>query len=142
MSDTTPDRTIAGLTPRTVDLTRMQARNRPQPAEEPPALASLAEQPKPTAPKTQKRDTPKKRTALTTAVEEKGARITTYLAASLRNRAQAAYRATSHLEGDTSWSDYVERAILTETQRREAEHNAGEPYKGDGSRLSAGRPLG
>lgn len=69
-------------------------------------------------------------------------RVTTYLDGSLRARAREAYRATSHLEGDKSWSDFVERAILAEVLRREAAHNGGRTYAGDTTPLSPGRPLG
>jgi predicted glutamine amidotransferase len=74
-------------------------------------------------------------------VDEASHRMTTYLHSSNRDRARAAYRATNHLEGDKSWSDFVERAIVAETIRRESAHNAGEPYQGDSSPLPAGRPL-
>ncbi|WP_369828612.1 hypothetical protein [Cryobacterium sp. M91] len=67
--------------------------------------------------------------------------MTTYLSAQTRYRARATYRATSHLEGDKSWSDFVERAIKAEVERRELLHNAGEPYEGDSSPLPVGRPL-
>lgn len=56
-------------------------------------------------------------------------------------RVREAYRTTSHLEGDKSWSDFVERAILTEVLRREAAHNSGQVYVGDQTPLSPGRPL-
>ncbi|WP_369124741.1 hypothetical protein [Glaciimonas sp. Cout2] len=72
---------------------------------------------------------------------EPTARMTTYLSAQTRDRARATYRATSHLEGDKSWSDFVERAIQAEVERRELLHNAGEPYEGDSSPLPVGRPL-
>ncbi|WP_425266425.1 ParB family protein [Cryobacterium zongtaii] len=67
--------------------------------------------------------------------------MTTYLSANTRDRARATYRATSHLEGDKSWSDFVERAILAEVERRELAHHAGERYEGDSSPLPVGRPL-
>ncbi|WP_354172444.1 hypothetical protein [Arthrobacter sp. UYEF36] len=43
--------------------------------------------------------------------------------AALRNRARAAYRATSYAEGDNTWSHFVAKAIEAETAHREAEHN-------------------
>ncbi len=83
--------------------------------------------------------TPPKKSA--TVVVDSTARMTTYLSAATRDRARATYRATSHLEGDESWSDFVERAVLAEVERRELTHNAGEKYKGDSSPLPVGRPL-
>ncbi|WP_442855792.1 ParB family protein [Frondihabitans sp. Leaf304] len=65
-----------------------------------------------------------------------------YLDGRLRARAREAYRATSHLEGDKNWSDFVERAILAEVLRRETVHNDGQTYAGDTTPLSPGRPLG
>lgn len=45
----------------------------------------------------------------------------------IRNRAKAAYKATSY-EGDNTWAHFVAKAIEAETLRREAEHNQGEMY--------------
>lgn len=68
-------------------------------------------------------------------------RVTTYLDGRLRARARKAHQATSHLEGDKSWSDLVRRAILAKVARRESTHNNGRPYAGDETPLSPGRPL-
>jgi hypothetical protein len=137
MSAETPNRQIGGLTPRagTHDLSRLQARNRPEPKPETdrqPTTASPAVTVKPSR-------TPAKKSA--TVVVDSTARMTTYLSANTRDRARATYRATSHLEGDKSWSDFVERAILAEVERRELAHHAGERYEGDSSPLPVGRPL-
>ena len=59
----------------------------------------------------------------------------------LRNRARAAYRATSYAEGDNTWSHFVAKAIEAETARREAEHNKGEMYPSWGENLPGGRRL-
>jgi len=136
MSDETPNRQIGGLTPRagTHDLSRLQARNRPEPQPE------TVQQPKITSSKAVKPSrAPAKKSA--TVVVDSTARMTTYLSAAMRDRARATYRATSHLEGDKSWSDFVERAILAEVERRELSHNAGERYEGDSSPFPVGRPL-
>ena len=137
MSDDTPNRQIGGLTPRagTQDLSRLQARNRPGPK---PETAQQAE-PAPAKVVKPSRAAAKKSTSV---VVDSTARMTTYLSAATRDRARATYRATSHLEGDKSWSDFVERAILAEVERRELSHNAGERYEGDSSPLPVGRPLG
>lgn len=74
-------------------------------------------------------------------VDGTNVRVTAFVAPSLNKRAKATFKATRHLEDDASWSEFVERAILAETQRRELEYNAGEPYPSDGTRLPAGRPL-
>jgi hypothetical protein len=156
MSDVAPSRTVAGLTPRatnTPDLSRLVRANRtaePQieviPRSEEPAAARQAEETAQPKAISRPARTPRKRNAARppeiAAADEESYRMTTYLHSSNRDRARAAYRATSHLEGDKSWSDFVERAILAETVRREAAHNAGERYQGDSSPLPAGRPLG
>lgn len=138
MSDT-PDRSIRGLAPRgtTPDFSRLQRRNRITPAEYVPEaildavpVEVAAPEPGPLAP------TP---AALVTSERE---RVTIYLDGRLRARAREAYRATSHLEGDKSWSYFVERAILAEVLRRESAHNSGQTYAGDTTPLSPGRPLG
>lgn len=142
MSDHTPARVVGGLTPRSTapDLSRMLRANRNDPTTD-----TEGEEPPQTAPK--KRTTSARPTRTVTQrkvqilADDEPARITTYLPASLRDRAQAAYKATSHLEGDKSWSAYVERALRTETERREALYNEGEAYQGIRERLSAGRPL-
>lgn len=136
MSDDTPNRQIGGLTPRagTHDLSRLQARNRTEPK---PGTVTQAE-PAPTT--VVKPSQPPARKSATLVVDST-ARMTTYLSAATRDRARATYRATSHLEGDKSWSEFVERAILAEVERRELSYNAGELYEGDGSPLPAGRPL-
>jgi len=135
MSDDTPNRQIGGLTPRskTQDLSRLQARNRTEPEavqqHEPVSVKVIKPAPAPSR-------------KSETVVLDVTARMTTYLSATTRDRARATYRATSHLEGDKSWSDFVERAILAEVERREAAHNAGDRYEGDSSPLPVGRPLG
>lgn len=68
-------------------------------------------------------------------------KITTYVPRAIRERAKAAFRATGHLEGDGSFSDFITAAITREVERREKLHNNGEQYAGDGGRLTAGRPL-
>lgn len=139
MSDETPNRQIGGLAPRSGsrDLSRLQRRNRPTTSTESPAPEDGLDsklQGGGSAPKT-----PSAMPA--TAPSGTAGRMTTYLSASTRGRARAAYRATSHLEGDRSWSSFVERAILAEVERREAAHNSGHRYTADSSPLSAGRPL-
>lgn len=137
MSDDTPNRQIGGLTPRakTQDLSRLQARNRTEPKPE------TVQQAEPVSAKVIKPSRAPSRKSATVVVDST-ARMTTYLSAATRDRARATYRATSHLEGDKSWSDFVERAILAEVERRELTHNAGERYEGDSSPLPVGRPLG
>jgi hypothetical protein len=69
-------------------------------------------------------------------------RLSTYLTIDTLERARATYRATSHLEHDRTFSEFVERAIYAEIVRREDAHNAGERYVKNTSRLRPGRPLG
>lgn len=144
----TPDRAITGLSPRGAapDFSRLQRRNRvvvPEPAV---AEAELVEEPSPPpAAVTPELPTPELPAAAPTVVSKLAVtereRVTTYLDGRLRARAREAYRATNHVEGDKSWSDFVERAILAEVTRREAVHNDGRPYAGDETPLSPGRPL-
>ena len=132
MSESTP-RTIGGLAPRSAskpDLSRLQRRNRPEvvPASE-PVPERPSELPKSSAP-TRASDT-------ATSTD----RITVYIDHALRLRARTAYRATAHLEGDRTWSDFIEGAILREVERREQTHNAGESYPGSDGPLAPGRSV-
>jgi hypothetical protein len=141
MSDT-PDRAITGLSPRgaTPDFSRLQRRNRVVVPE--PAVPEVEPVEQPSLPPAVAPDLPAAAPSVVSklAVAERE-RVTTYLDGRLRARAREAYRATSHLEGDKSWSDFVERAILAEVTRREAAHNGGRQYAGDETPLSPGRPL-
>lgn len=67
--------------------------------------------------------------------------MTVSIPSALRNRARAAYRATSYTEGDNTWSHFVTKAIEAETARREAEHNRGEMYPSWEEKLPGGRRL-
>lgn len=76
--------------------------------------------------------------------EPKGAsteNMTVSIPTALRNRAKAAYKATSYAEGDNTWAHFVAKAIEAETLRREAEHNQGEMYPAWGEKLPGGRQL-
>lgn len=138
MSDI-PDRSIRGLAPRgaTPDFSRLQRRNRITPTEPVPEVTRDVG---PTEVATPEPGPLALTPAVLVTVERE--RVTTYLDGRLRARAREAYRATSHLGGDKSWSDFVERAILAEALRREAAHNDGRTYAGDTTPLSPGRPLG
>jgi Centromere-binding protein ParB C-terminal len=67
--------------------------------------------------------------------------MTVSIPTALRNRAKAAYKATSYAEGDNTWAHFVAKAIEAETRRREAEHNQGEMYPAWGEKLPGGRRL-
>ena len=67
--------------------------------------------------------------------------MTVNIPTALRNRAKAAYKATSYAEGDNTWAHFVAKAIEAETLRREAEHNQGEMYPAWGEKLPGGRRL-
>jgi hypothetical protein len=69
-------------------------------------------------------------------------RVSAYVSADTANRAKNAFRATGHLEGDASFSEFIETAIIRELERREQLHNDGHEYSTDSGKLSAGRPLG
>ena len=129
MSTDQPIRTIAGFgTPRPttgvhVDASRLVARNRvaTPTADAPSAPASSGGAAVVAAAKVQ----------LNAAVPS-----------DLRARARTTYRATAHLEGHRSFSDFVATAIETEIHRLEQLHNAGQPFTGPDQPLPTGRPLG
>jgi hypothetical protein len=165
MSDSPPTRQIQGLQPvRGGDLSRLVAANRTAVTTAPEAAAEAAPtmtlravpdaqpqaQPAATVSKTKSAERKKARPATQAARRDPGAATTKrpsniYLSDDVRQRGQAAFRATQFVEGDGSWSEFVERAVLQEAQRREKAHNNGKPFTatGDsaGGRLPAGRPL-
>lgn len=67
--------------------------------------------------------------------------ITFYMPTSDRQRAKAAYQATSGQEMDSSWSEFITRAVMNEVLRRERLYNNGEPFPGGTRRLPPGRKL-
>lgn len=117
-AEPTPSRPALGLPPR-----RTAA---------PAAEAPLARMLPGHRPETPKKSAPKE--ADTTS-------MTVSIPAALRNRARAAYRATSYIEGDNTWSNFVAKAIEAETARREVEHNDGAMYPSWGENLPGGRRL-
>ena len=161
MSDDTPRRAIGGLSSlarmrgdgQTATATPVARPERPAATADPVPVPQAAERPiEPvSAPQTaQKPSTrPKSRAQAPRAVQRpiplaEGSpteKMTTYVPRAVRERAKAAFRATSHLEGDGSFSDFITAAITREVERREKLHNDGQQYAGDGGRLSAGRPL-
>jgi len=117
---TTPGRSISGLPPRKPqpDASRLIAANRPHPPVEPAATTAKQS-------------------------DSKGERVkvSVYFAARHRDAARAAFRATAHLEGDGSWSEMVEKAVLAEVERRQRAHNDGQPFDGGGEKLTPGRTI-
>jgi hypothetical protein len=67
--------------------------------------------------------------------------ITFYMRAADRERAKAAYLATSSQEMDASWSEFISSAVMNEVLRRERVHNNGEPFQGGTRNLTPGRKL-
>jgi len=158
VTDSDNTRQIGGLQPRssTQDLSRLLRRNRPTVDEGPPEVPTAPESPpKDQAQEVAQKGSPKTETATSQTagmprvahkapeppVDSETKRMTVYIASRHYARARAAYRATSYASRDRSWSDFVEKAIVAELERREAEFNAGEPYAPDSSPLSPGRPL-
>lgn len=153
MSEEAPRRAIGGLS----SLARMRGDGQTAaaapiaaPAGTEPSSAGRLVEPVSTPQPSQKPQTrPKSRTQATRAVQRPIAlaegspteKMTTYVPRAVRERAKAAFRATSHLEGDGSFSDFITAAITREVERREQLHNDGQQYAGDGGRLTAGRPL-
>ena len=66
--------------------------------------------------------------------------VTVYLTQELRARARATYRATSALESDLTWSDFIETAVRNEIARREAAHNGSCSFGQDDEPLRPGAP--
>jgi len=161
MSDDAPRRAIGGLSSlarmrgdgQTATATPVATPERPAATADPVPAPQAAERPvEPvSAPQAaQKPSTrPKSRAQAPRAVQRpiplaEGSpteKMTTYVPRAVRERAKAAFRATSHLEGDGSFSDFITAAITREVERREKLHNNGQQYAGDGGRLTAGRPL-
>jgi hypothetical protein len=160
MSDDAPRRAIGGLS----SLARMRgdgppaaaptvAPSRTQPATEQtpapkaaerpvePVSAPQASQKAPTRPKSRTQATKAVQRPIPTAEGSPTDKMTVYIPRATRERAKAAFRATGHLEGDASFSDFIAAAIAREVERREQLHNDGQQYAGDGGRLTAGRPL-
>lgn len=150
MSDTNV-RGITGLAPRKVDPKRMLAANRdadpnatPSSSEE-SAAPGATETPRDAAqgaPAAPKPSTSGRTTTRNTAAPAQGAqgRVNSYIDAQARARVVAAYKATSHLEGDESFSAFVETALVNEAIRREELYNDGEEFVATGN-LQRGRPV-
>ena len=158
MTEDSGSRRIGGLEPRTSapDLSRLIRRNRSVDSEQASTSSAATkdvsddgaggETPMDpsgmNAPQVATASTPKQASARPDpAVDSETKRMTVYIASRHYARARAAYRATSYAARDRSWSDFVEKALVAELERREAKHNAGEPYAPDSSPLSPGRPL-
>ena len=149
MTDETPDRIISGLPSRHSkgaeptaggDLRRLRKKNREQ---QPPVAATGATV-------DQQSHVSVTGTRATNAAvpvepsepqEDPTARSTIYFRKPNLARARRAFRATQHLEGDRSWSDFVDKAVAAETIRRESAHNQGQAFRGPDGPLAAGRPL-
>ena len=58
-------------------------------------------------------------------------------------RLRAAYRHTLAASTDRSFSDFINRVLMAEVERLEAQHNAGQPFQGVGAgEIPTGRPVG
>jgi|SRR4051794_6705169 hypothetical protein len=77
-----------------------------------------------------------------TPPKKKRTTVTFYLTPAMRNRARAAYRHTSFGERDSSWSEMLNKALLAEVKRREAQYNGGDAFVGNDDPLTPGRPIG
>jgi hypothetical protein len=88
-------------------------------------------------------ETPARPTAVAgTLTTDRRTTVTFYLSETLRNRARAAYRSTSFEERDSSWSEMLNKALIAEVERREAEYNRGEMFTASEAPLTPGRPIG
>ena len=58
-------------------------------------------------------------------------------------RLRAAYRQTLAASTDRSFSDFINRLLMTAVEQLEAEHNGGQPFEGVGAgEIPTGRPVG
>src|SRR6478752_3226781 len=140
-AESTPDRTIGGLAPRrsNFDASRLIAANRPATPAAPTAphakaVSSIASPHPPSA-----RIEPERTEHRDPRNAELKVKSSFYLHESTQNRARAAFRATAHLEDDETYSDFAEKAILAEVERRETLYNKGKQYSGGAKRLAPGR---
>jgi len=137
-----PDRTIGGLAPRrsNFDASRLIAANRrvapttPTAPNRESAISSIAS-PHPPAASAE----PERTEHRNPVKAELKVKSSFYLRESTQNRARAAFRATAHLEDDETYSDFAEKAILAEIERRETLYNKGKQYSGGAKRLAPGR---
>lgn len=67
--------------------------------------------------------------------------VTVYISPEVHTQARLAFKTTRTAEGDRNWSQFVEKAVAAETQRRADLHNGGEAFDGVDEPLSPGRPL-
>ena len=67
--------------------------------------------------------------------------VTFYMLGPDRERAKSAYKATSGIEMDASWTDFVARAVMNEVLRRERMYNDGDPFPRVSAKLAPGRKL-
>ena len=140
-----PDRTIGGLAPRrsNFDASRLIAANRrvapttptTPTAPNPESAVSSIASPHPPAASAE----PERTEHRNPGNAELKVKSSFYLRESTQNRARAAFRATAHLEDDETYSDFAEKAILAEIERRETLYNKGKQYSGGAKRLAPGR---
>lgn len=124
---TTPDRSIAGLSPR------------PRRA---PAAASLLRENRPdTVPSATEPEEANRSPApaLERPTSAGRAQISVMVAPQLRDRARAAFRAAAYFEHVGSFAEFVAGAIEAEITRIEREHNDGLPLEPVRENLPAGR---
>lgn len=144
MSDTTASRGITGLAPRKVDPKRMLAANRDGEQVTPDRQGAPVEPPQPAQEAPEPRKTPGKgrKPAKEPAGPAQGpqGRVNTYIDGEKRARVVAAFKATAHLEGDESFSAFVETALVNEAIRREQLYNDGGEFAAAG-KLQRGRPV-
>lgn len=73
--------------------------------------------------------------------ERKPKGTTIYFPLDLLQRAKAVYRHTNGQEMDHSWSDFINRAVMVEVERRERLYNDGNRFEGGNEKLAPGRKI-
>ncbi|PZU04702.1 MAG: hypothetical protein DI630_00880 [Gordonia sp. (in: high G+C Gram-positive bacteria)] len=113
--------TVTGARPVTGDLSSLQAKNR-----------AVAPMPAPSRPEPPAAPAEKK---------QSNKAVTVYMSRDVYTQARLAFNATRSAEGDRNWSQFVEKAVAGEIERRAQRHNGGDPFEGFDAPLSPGRPL-
>jgi len=103
----------------------------PAPTRAPKSVASVAGAGK----------SPQNRPQASSAADSPKEQLATRVSRDVGDRARGAFRASGHLEGEASFAEFVEAALLREIEKREKRYNDGKPFTIAGGRLQSGRPL-
>lgn len=109
----------------------------------PVAPAQPAETPPPKVPAQQPAQQPAEEPARPRRASQSKHKLSIYQDPEDTARLRAAYRLVLAQGKDRSFSDFINRVLITEVERLEAEHNGGRPFQGVGAgEIPTGRPVG